>query len=487
MKLTWQTMVDALCFIVVLRFLMAWLLASKRVLRIALTLMAVGLFLFTVNSLELPLTRGLTTALAAPMILLLLLSYLPEIRRAYEDAHLFSFLGNLRKDSDLLLTHLVPALSEMCQKRIGAILVFPGRTDLKAHLSGGEAYDARLTHSLLISLFNTHAPRHDGAAVIEGNRITHVAALLPLSELEIHPEEWGTRHLAALGLSEKCDADILVVSEERGVLSHVSQGELNPIDVTDPDRLEEELSRILHQESSAPKRQFRARFSIGLWLLAIAIGVVAVPTLKYVQVHQSAAEIAKTTMVLEVPVTFVSVPENLYVDKVGASSVRVFISVPESQTNIPPNSLSVAIDLRDYPIKNKSVLLGSDMLKGAMPGWEVTGYEPENLELLLREARVMDLKPEPLFTELRPTLKVAAIKGLPESLRVLVKDSKIEPNRRLQTAPINLSEITEPGTYSLKARLELPASIRLLDKNEEPELSFTAVIEEAKPLRSSRP
>src|SRR5690606_11248128 len=117
----------------------------------------------------LPLTRIVTTALAAPMILLLLLSYLPEIRRAYEDAHLFSFLGNHRKDSDLLLTHLVPALTEMCQKRVGAIFVFPGRMDWKSHISGGEAYDAPLTHSLLLSLFNTLSPRHDGAAVIEGN------------------------------------------------------------------------------------------------------------------------------------------------------------------------------------------------------------------------------------------------------------------------------------------------------------------------------
>ncbi|NJK91215.1 MAG: hypothetical protein HC904_04895, partial [Blastochloris sp.] len=96
-RLTWQTVADTLCFILILRFLMAWLMANRRVMRMALTLLAFGLFILAVSIFEFPLTRLLTTAIAGPLVVLLLLSFLPEIRRAYEDAKLFNFFGPPQK------------------------------------------------------------------------------------------------------------------------------------------------------------------------------------------------------------------------------------------------------------------------------------------------------------------------------------------------------------------------------------------------------
>jgi diadenylate cyclase len=467
MKLHWQTIADSLCFIVILRFLLAWLLASKRLLRMALTLMGIGLFISAVSFFEFPLTRILTTALAVPMILLLLLSYLPEIRRAYEDARLFSFLGNQRKTSNQLISHLAPALLEMSQKRVGGIFVFPGRMDLEAHISGGEPYDARLTHSLVLSLFNTHAPRHDGAAIVQGDRITHVGAVLPLSASENPRDEWGTRHLAGLGLSEKCDADILIISEERGTISHASEGIIEELPVSTQEALEKKLAQLLHQESGSPGVLSKKKLSLALWFLSILAALLALPTLKYLEKTKTLEiEKNKTIMVLDVPVSFSNVPENLYVERIEASSVRIYARVPFDQASMPATGLNVVIDLQGYSPSNSTVILGNDMLKGAPLGWEVTRYEPEGLELQLHEARIMDLKPEAVFSGLPSNLQVASVTFTPVSLHVLVKDSLIEATKLLQTTPVNLSAIEEPGSYSFNTKVELPASIRLVNKND---------------------
>jgi len=487
MKMHWQTIADLICFVIILRFLLAWLLASRRLLRMALTLIGIALFIFAVSVFDFPLTRILTTALAGPLILLLLLSYLPEIRRAYEDARLFSFLGDHRKNSNELISHLAPAFMEMSRKHIGGLFVFPGKIDLKTLIIGGENYDARLTHSLILSLFNTRSPRHDGAVIIEGNRITHVGAVLPLSTAENYREEWGTRHIAALGLSEKCDADILILSEERGTISHASEGTIEEITVTTQEELEEKLGVLLHQEANSHASINKGRISLALWFLSALIAVIALPVNRYIQENQTQSENqSKTIMVLDVPVSFSNVPDNLYVERIGASSVRVYLRVPFDQANISTSGLGVVIDLKAYTASNNNIILGNDMLKGATKGWEVTRYEPEGLEIQLHEARTLDLKTEPVFNGLASDLQVASVVLNPEFLHVLVKDSRIEANKRIQTTPINLGAIDQPGTYAFSTRVELPASIRFVNKNNMPLVQATVEITAKKTLRPKR-
>lgn len=482
MKFNWQTVADAVCFTVILRFLIAWLLANKKIQRVSFTLIAISLFFWIISYLNFPLTRILTTTLAVPLVALLLLSFLPEIRRAYEDAKLFQFLGHHRQSSSDLISHLVRSLPELCQKRMGALFVFPGRMDYKSLITSGEPYDARLSHSLLMSLLHPLAPRHDGAIIIERDRITHVGAVLPLSKSEQTPEHWGTRHLAALGLTEKCDADVLIVSEERGTLSYASEGTIEEIALTSPEALEARLTELLHQHSQHFTLPKKGKISLALWALSILIALIAIPTLKLIENSNSNLSEDKTTiMVLDVPVSLSNVPDNLYVEQVEAYLARVYVRVPQDQTNIPNSGLSIVIDLQGYPASTNTIILRKEMLKGAPSGWEVTRYEPEDLDIQLHEARMMRLKTECQTYNLAPNLKIESTKFTPEFFQVLVKDSRIEPTRLLQTAPINLASIETPGTYSFPLTIELPASIRFLNTNQNSSLSVEFVIKPIDP------
>ncbi|NJK92963.1 MAG: hypothetical protein HC904_14780 [Blastochloris sp.] len=444
----------------------------------ALTLLAFGLFILAVSIFEFPLTRLLTTAIAGPLVVLLLLSFLPEIRRAYEDAKLFNFFGPPRKKSQQLLSQLAPALFEMCQRRIGAILVFPRRMDWRAHVNGGEAYDARLTHSLLLALFHPQSPRHDGAAIIEGDRICQIGALLPLSQSEDHPESWGTRHLAALGLSEKGDADILIVSEERGTLSHASQGVIRQLPVPSPETLEESLGHILGNDIHPSKPWFRSGVSITLWAASIAIAMLAMPVLK---IFQNAGE--EALLVQDVPVSFSNLPDNLYVERIKNPTVRVYIQAPINLTQLPVSNLGVVIDLKGMTASSAQIVLQKEMLRGAPLGWKVAKYEPENIEFQIFAARQLDLKPEIEYLGLAPHLRLDRIDLDPPSFQVSAKDSRIEKNRRLKTAPISLAKITEPGTYSFATTVELPASIAFLKPTQSPVVQATVTISSAKNVK----
>jgi DNA integrity scanning protein DisA with diadenylate cyclase activity len=121
---------------------------------------------------------------------------------------------------------LADGLFELARKRIGALVVVPRRDPIAEHVTGGVRIDAAISTPLLEAIFHTGSPVHDGAAVIDGERVGTCAAFLPLSSQPELPDRYGTRHRAAVGISERCDAIALCVSEQRGEISLAVGGKL---------------------------------------------------------------------------------------------------------------------------------------------------------------------------------------------------------------------------------------------------------------------
>jgi hypothetical protein len=118
----------------------------------------------------------------------------------------------------------------LAKGKIGALIIIE-RLDLVDELvAEGQELEGAPTPEILVSIFQKDSPLHDGAALIRRGRVSQVACYLPLSSTEGLPKEWGTRHRAALGLSEKCDACVVVVSEERGDVSIARDGQVTHID-----------------------------------------------------------------------------------------------------------------------------------------------------------------------------------------------------------------------------------------------------------------
>lgn len=152
----------------------------------------------------------------------------PEIRRGLEHlgrSTLFSTKQEQKEDQTLILA-LDKAVQYMSKRKIGALITIQRNTGLEEYIETGIALDADVTGELLINIFIPNTPLHDGAVIIRDNKVAVACAYLPLSESVLIPKEFGTRHRAAVGISEVSDAVTLVVSEETGGVSITLNNEL---------------------------------------------------------------------------------------------------------------------------------------------------------------------------------------------------------------------------------------------------------------------
>lgn len=155
----------------------------------------------------------------------------PEIRRALEQlgrGRLFgvSFRDIGPEETDRVLCEVTRAAEAMSRDYVGALIVLERETGAGDVTGSGVKMDAQVSAELLMNIFSPHTPLHDGAVVIGGNRILGAACVLPLSERHFAGRKLGTRHRAALGMSERTDAVVVVVSEETGAISIACGGEL---------------------------------------------------------------------------------------------------------------------------------------------------------------------------------------------------------------------------------------------------------------------
>ncbi|HSP07399.1 MAG TPA: DNA integrity scanning protein DisA nucleotide-binding domain protein, partial [Acidobacteriota bacterium] len=121
------------------------------------------------------------------------------------------------------LDEIILAATSMASKQTGALIVIEREMGLKNYIEGGVTLDAKVSYDLLMSIFNPSSPLHDGAVIIQGDRISAASCFLPLTLNPYLAREMGSRHRAAIGLSEETDALIIVVSEETGKISLVHQ------------------------------------------------------------------------------------------------------------------------------------------------------------------------------------------------------------------------------------------------------------------------
>ena len=163
-------------------------------------------------------------------IIAIIVIFQPEIRRGLEHLGRGSlFFNNKKKQNEAqekMIQALDKAIQYMSKRRIGALMTIEMNTGLEDYIETGIPLDADVSGELLINIFIPNTPLHDGAVIIKNNRIAVAAAYLPLSESNLIPKELGTRHRAAVGISEVTDALTIVISEETGAVTITKNNEL---------------------------------------------------------------------------------------------------------------------------------------------------------------------------------------------------------------------------------------------------------------------
>jgi diadenylate cyclase len=224
---TWWDVLD----IAVVSFLIYELLLLIRGTRAA-QMASSGVFLiglyFISQWLRLETVNWMIRNLAAYVVFAIIVLFQADIRRALAHFGRAPFFRYLERASsaDETVEELVIAATTLAARRIGAIVVIERQIGLRNYIEGGIPLDATVTYDLLASIFQPGSPLHDGAVIVQGDRIAAAACFLPLSVNPRVSRDLGTRHRAALGLTEENDAVAIVVSEETGTISLVIAGDI---------------------------------------------------------------------------------------------------------------------------------------------------------------------------------------------------------------------------------------------------------------------
>ena len=187
----------------------------------------IGLF-FLSEWLQLETVNWLIRNLAAYVVVAIIVLFQSDIRRAlahFGRAPFFRYFERATS-TDETLEELVTAATTLSARRIGAIIVVERQIGLRNYIEGGIPLDATVTYDLMATIFQPGSPLHDGATIIQSDRVAAAACFLPLSVNPRVSRELGTRHRAAIGLTEENDAVAIVVSEETGIISLAIAGDL---------------------------------------------------------------------------------------------------------------------------------------------------------------------------------------------------------------------------------------------------------------------
>ena len=234
LSVQWYDIADIL-FVAFLLYYCIKLLRQTRAFNLIKGIVFVGVIYLLVSSFDMSASTFIFNNLFRDIVLVIILLFQPEIRHTIEsfgrgNFKIVSFFSSRSSDYQndekrTCASNIAKAAVNMGEKKIGALMVLEGRTPLGEIVSTGSALDAAVTTPMLENIFFPKAPLHDGAVVIRDNRVHSAGCILPLSQSAMS-FELGTRHRAALGLSEMSDALVIIVSEESGQVSVAHNGML---------------------------------------------------------------------------------------------------------------------------------------------------------------------------------------------------------------------------------------------------------------------
>ncbi|HEX7152793.1 MAG TPA: diadenylate cyclase [Thermoanaerobaculia bacterium] len=223
----WRDLVDVLIVALIIYNILA-LIRGTRAMQISIGLMLLGSSFFIARAFDLPALEAISRQILFYLPFAVIILFQQEIRRALARMGTNPLVALFRRDSSPIPFDLIlGACDILAAKRIGALIAIEGKQSLRVWADVAKPLDAVLTTELLVAIFTPDGPLHDGAALIRGNRIIAANVFLPLTAIPDPKLAHGTRHRAALGLSEESDAFVIVISEENGSTAAAFDGTLH--------------------------------------------------------------------------------------------------------------------------------------------------------------------------------------------------------------------------------------------------------------------
>jgi diadenylate cyclase len=452
-SIRWQDIVDILLNSYIL-FRLYVLFRGTNVIRVIAGIALLWIFQRIAVQLGLIVTSWAMQGIIAGAALIIIIVFRNEIRNVLQAKNMRGILWGFHRPSQRTpIDCIVEGVYDLASKRIGALIVLPGKEDIDEIVQGGVAWQGLISREMLISIFYNGNPVHDGAAVVVGDRITRVGAILPLSQRDDLPRKFGTRHRAAVGLTEQSDALVIVVSEERGEVVGVKKNDIMPIgdNVALKHLLRAHLG--MGSENDAHSRREFMELSVAASVCFICMA----------GVWFSFAKGMETLTNLQVPLEFINRDSRMQILSSSDNNIRLHLSGSGTLINsIKPEQIRVKLDL-SHAVNGENTFTISKQNIIMPPGLRLNRIEPSEVKVLLDYPIVKELPVQVDWVGALPVGTVMKkVRLSPERIRVVGGGQILLRIDTVYTEKVQLENLQNSGQLTVGLALE-PASVKIAD------------------------
>ncbi len=453
----WQDVVDiSLNSYILFRFYV--LFRGTNVFRVLIGMTVLWFLQRIAISLGLIVTSWVVQGIVAVGAIIIIVVFRNEIRRVLQAKNLKSILwGFSYKSAVTPIEIIADSVFEMAQRKCGALIVFPGKEDLSDVVQGGTPWRGLITKEMITSIFWPDNPVHDGAAVVQGDQIRVVGAILPLSDRDDLPSHHGTRHRAALGLAETTDALVIVVSEERGDILVAKGNRLREIKQkrTLEQNIQEHVGTAAVKKGAVKKERLEITaaallslvFMTGIWF--------------------SVSRGQDTLVSLDIPIDYTNRNSGTEIVDTSVKSVSLVLSGSGALVkSITPDQVGVRLDLSKSVIGPNSFSITTENIS-LPPGIILREVTPNVIEVLIDETIKKELPIQIDWSGKLPEhlILVDSVSD-PETVEVVGGKRILEKAVTIYTEKVLLDNLTGKGEITATLVLN-PASLTIAPRSKD--------------------
>jgi len=457
MSLRWQDVIDiGLVSYILFRFYV--LFRGTNAFRVLIGMTILWFFQQVAVSMGLIVTSWVVQGVVTLGAFIIIVIFRNEIRTVLLARNLkYIFWGVSSKTVTGTIEIIVQSVLDMARRNCGALIVLPGKEDLEEVIQKGIPWKGEISKEMILSIFWPDNPVHDGASIIQGDQITQVSAILPLSRRDDLPSYYGTRHRAALGLAETTDALVIAVSEERGDVLAAQDSQLKVI------KQRRRLEQILQQHMGTAAKKSRESIKERLMVTAAALISVIFVTAVWFSVSKG----VDTLATLETPVVYMNRDPAMEIIRTSSNTVSLELEGSGALIkSIKPDQIQVKLDLSKSKVGPNSFTITRESIS-LPPGIILKGVTPPvvdvDLDVLVKKELPIQID---WVGKLPDHLILADATITPQTVMIIGGKRMLEKMSAIYTEKVPLNNLERKGTIVANLALN-PASLKIAPNSKE--------------------
>ncbi len=448
-NLRWQDFIDIVINSYIL-FRIYVLFRGTTTFRVMLGITGLLFFQQIATALGLVVTSWLIQGITTVAAIIIIVIFQHEIRGVFQTTKWKNILWGIPKSyKETPSETIVETIFDFSENRTGALIVFPGKENLYSYIQRGIPWHGRISKEMLNTIFWHNNPVHDGAIIIDGDKIAEVACILPLSERKNLPSYFGTRHRAAVGLAEISDALVVIVSEERGTVTAVKGTNIENI------KRKQDLTYAIDLHLGKKNERGIVRKETFQLSIAAILSVVFIAS-----IWSNFLRSSDTLINLEVPIQFKNRQAGVEVVEVSENNVNLQISGSNALLrSISSDKLYAEIDLENVDIGENSFVLTSKNIQ-LPPGISLNQITPSTVNVLIDSIETKDLPVQvDWIGKLSQQLRLSSANVEPSTVRITGRSLLLKKLKTVYTKKVSLDIIEKSGTIFAGVAVDNPMKI----------------------------